>query len=132
MGTAYYFIQRGEKGEIRQIVSSHSLGGGYKLGEFWVKNTIAPLREFLISTFGKGWKLESEHALNSCTLERILNIGYSKEVREFCVSNNLTSWGAIEMFDKIILTFEEGDRIPGFTDRYFPCYESKKNMKTNH
>ena len=26
--------------------------------------------------------------------------------------------GAIAMFDKIILTFKDGDKVPGFTDRH--------------
>ena len=116
-----------ENGEIKRVVTSHSLGGGRNLGKKKVEDTIATLKEFLISTFGKGWELEGEYGLDgseeSAIEKRIPNVGYTKEVREFSVTKNLTSWAEIEMFDKIIGKHGDGE-VPGFADRYFRFYDS--------
>ena len=112
-----FFIQR-ENGVIKRVCSSSSLGG-FLSESVRNEDTTRAIRVFLISTYGTGWKLDNLD--ESDESEEAPDVGYSKEVREFCISNNLITWGKIEMYDRIVERSNADEK--GFAGRYFPFKE---------
>lgn len=126
MGVAYYLVNL--KVNPKLFISAHSLGGGYKMGEFWQKERIDSMIKWLTSEYGDGWKLMDEYAFDAtkgCT-----NIGYTKQVRTAAVEKEWTNWKDIEHHDNVTLicqtatdlngnsTRDESDLPPSFKDRY--------------
>ncbi len=76
---------------------------------------------FLKARFGGDWKMEGEYGLtqeDEDVIESMPNVGYLKEVRYFSIENGLTSWAAIEFWDKIVEKLSDGKYPPGFSERY--------------
>jgi len=71
--------------------------------------------------------MEGEYGLtqeDEDVIESMPNVGYLKEVRYFSIENGLTSWAAIEFWDKIVEKLSDGKYPPGFSERCRPDYDA--------